>query len=203
MVLSKQHRNRLRRWHKTYLATGLAVSHRVTTTAELEAAWPIFIDLHQRRRQSLGQPGCFASPRFAAFHRELAEKFLASGWLRFSWMEFEGRPIAAEYHFGHGKVSYVYQAGLEPDAHELHPGELITMAAMQTALTEGYRAFDFLRGDEPYKAHWRCQPTAMLQYKIVPPVASARLRNGVVNVGANVKSWLKTGLSSVGLHHHE
>ncbi len=203
MVLSKQHRNRLRRWYKTYLATGQAISHRVQTLDDLNVAWPIFIDLHQRRRQSLGQPGCFASPRFAAFHRELAERFLAAGWLRLSWLEYHGRPIATEYHFGRGDVAYVYQAGLDPDAHEMHPGELITMAAMQNALTEGYRSFDFLRGDEPYKAHWRCQPTAMLQYKIVPPVASAKLRAGVCNAGANVKSWIKTGLSSVGLHAHE
>ena len=35
------------------------------------------------------------------------------------------------------------------------PGRLITLASLQLAIAEHRRAFDFLRGDEAYKAHWR------------------------------------------------
>ena len=39
-------------------------------------ALDVLIDLHQKRRQMLGEPGCFASPQFTAFHREVARRLL-------------------------------------------------------------------------------------------------------------------------------
>ena len=34
---------------------------------ELQEVWGLLVDLHQRRRRSLGEKGAFASQRFAAF----------------------------------------------------------------------------------------------------------------------------------------
>ena len=56
----------------------------------------IVTDLHQRRRRSLGQPGCFAAPRFAGFHAEVSRRFHELGMLRLAWTEMEGRPVAAQ-----------------------------------------------------------------------------------------------------------
>ncbi len=69
------------------------------SATELEAAWPILVDLHQRRRKSLGEPGCFASNSFYDFHRDVAERLLKRGQLRLSWLTLDGMPAAAEYHF--------------------------------------------------------------------------------------------------------
>ena len=37
--------------------------------------------------------------------------------------------------------------------------------------SRGYRAYDFLRGDEPYKADWRAQPCPVEEIRIVPEPA--------------------------------
>ncbi len=155
-LLSKSHRKQIRRFECRAFDPGLAVVRRVEHSGQFEQAYAMLIDLHQRRWTNLGQPGVFASPTFTAFHREIAQTFLADGRLRMSTLEFQGRPVAAEYHFlGDDGVLYAYQGGLEPEAMQEEPGRLSLVATLRGAFAEGCQAVDFLRGDEPYKPHWR------------------------------------------------
>jgi CelD/BcsL family acetyltransferase involved in cellulose biosynthesis len=159
-MLSKSHRKQVRRLLRSLEGPGRAVLHTVAEPEELPRAMEILTDLHQRRRRSLAQPGCFASARFTAFHRAVVGPLLESGRLQLHWLQWAGRPIAAEYHLAGDAVIYAYQAGVDPDSLEHEPGSLITLAVLRRAMEQGYREFDFLRGDEPYKAHWRAEPCA-------------------------------------------
>ena len=47
-----------------------------------------------------------------------------------------------------------YNAGIDPDARDLSPGVILAARYVQLALEAGRSAFDFLRGDEPYKYEW-------------------------------------------------
>ncbi|HEX4147663.1 MAG TPA: GNAT family N-acetyltransferase, partial [Pirellulales bacterium] len=146
-TLSKSHRKELRGCRRRYFETGRAVLHTVTDEAALAAGMDSLIDLHQRRRRSLGDPGCFASPRFTSFHREVSARLLAQGQLRLHLLELDGEPVAAEYHVHGGDgVIYAYQSGIEVAALGHAPGRLATMAILRTAIAEGFRAFDMLRG---------------------------------------------------------
>ena len=151
-TLSKGHRKQVHRVERGLLDTGRAVLHTVARPEELPAAIERLIDLHQRRRRRLGQPGCFASARFAAFHREVMPALLEDGCLELHWLQLDGRAVAAEYHLAGGGLVYAYQAGVEPDALDAEPGRLVMLMALRRAIGRGYRAMDFLRGDEPYKA---------------------------------------------------
>jgi len=152
----------------------------------------ILVDLHQRRRVGLGEAGRFACPRFHAFLHEAAERLLARDQLRLFWVELDGRPAAAEFQIACGQVTYAYQAGVDPELLDLEPGRVITIATIQRAIDEGQRAMDLLRGDEPYKAHWRAEPRPTHHLRIVPPRAAARLRHGLWTAGSNVKQWFRT-----------
>ncbi len=91
-ILSKSHRKKLRkllrktveqgriRWYlasidpKATKETRPPVDHSTfcqALPAPLDRAREILIDLHQRRRQSLGEPGCFASDTYSKFHQEV------------------------------------------------------------------------------------------------------------------------------------
>jgi CelD/BcsL family acetyltransferase involved in cellulose biosynthesis len=196
-MLSKSHRKQLRQLERRYFDTGHAVLHTVQNEDDLQRAWPIMTGLHQKRLQSLGEKGCFSSPVFAAFHRAVAARMLARNRLHLHWLELAGRPIAAEYHLAQDGVIYAYQGGIDPAALGHEPGRLITMAALQRAIRQGYRAFDFLRGDEPYKAHWRATPRPALRLQVIARRASAQLRYGLCNVPASSKQWLKRGWQTV------
>ena len=136
---------------------GAAVLRTAADLHELETGWQILARLHQRRLESLGQSGCFHSPAFSQFHRAAAEAMHQAGRLRLHWLELAGRPIAAEFHLLGDDVVFAYQGGIEPNALKREPGRLITLATLERTIAGGYQAFDFCRGDEPYKAHWRAR----------------------------------------------
>jgi CelD/BcsL family acetyltransferase involved in cellulose biosynthesis len=187
----RQHCRRTDKW----LSAGRATMHCVENLADLSMGQEILLDLHQRRRQSLGEPGCFASPQFTAFHQEVMPELLRQGRLCLSWVEIDGRPVATDYLLSGEGVMYVYQGGMAPEEKACSPGHLITMLMIRRAIEQGYRVFDFLRGDEPYKAQWHAQPRASVELRIVAPRASARLRHTLWQTGSCVKRWLKNSLS--------
>lgn len=173
---SKSHRKQLRQAYDRVVATPRVKWHQATNPDELEAGWEIFVDLHQRRRQSLGEPGCFASPKFEQFHRQLAHVLLSQGRLRLSWLELDGKPAAAEYHFADGLTTSAYQGGVDPQRLAEEPGRLSNIVTLRQAISEGHQRFDLLRGDEPYKAHWRATPHATYRLESVAPHTFSRWR---------------------------
>jgi len=195
--LSRGHRKQIRRLQRNLFDTGRAVLRSVRRVDELPAAMDLLVDLHRRRREMFGQPGCFASPRFQGFHRDVARRLLRGGQLQLSYLELDGRPAAAEYQLVGDGVVYAYQSGIAPDVLDRQPGRLITLAALRRAIERGYRAYDFLRGDEPYKSHFRAAPRPGVEARIVPRRTTARLRHGLRLAGGNVERWIKSGLRTI------
>ncbi|MBI3838936.1 MAG: GNAT family N-acetyltransferase [Planctomycetia bacterium] len=198
-MLSKSHRKQIRRLERKYFDTGRAQLHEARSEAELDRGWEMLTWLHRRRRESLGDPGCFASPRFAVFHVATSRRLLHTGNLRLVWLEVDGRAVAAEYQVLGPGVVYAYQSGIEPAALSLAPGRLITLAMLKRAIAEGRRAFDFLRGDEEYKAHWRAEPRPTQDIRVVSNAPGARLQHNLWLARGNVKNWLKQSLKLSGV----
>jgi CelD/BcsL family acetyltransferase involved in cellulose biosynthesis len=165
---SKSHRKQLRQIERRVLESDRTRWRLVQSPSEFGGAWATLVDLHQRRRQSLGQPGCFSSTTWAGFHWDVAQQLLTEGRLRLSTLELEGNPIAAEYHFAGSKTTYAYQGGVDPDRLADEPGQISTICSIKRAIAEGHPRFDLLRGDEPYKAHWRAMPRQAVRLIAVP-----------------------------------
>lgn len=187
--LSKSHRKQLRRFQRRLFKGRRAVLRTAASEEEFERAFEILIDLHRRRRESLGDRGRFHSPRFTEFHREVARRFLALGLLRLSWLELDSRPIAAEYQLLGGNTVYAYQSGIDPAALDREPGHLATLAALEAAIAAGHRAYDFLRGDEAYKAHWRAKPFPCSDLRVLPGQGADWVRHGVWVARENLRAW--------------
>jgi CelD/BcsL family acetyltransferase involved in cellulose biosynthesis len=191
--LSKSHRKQLRRFERRLFATRRAVLHTATSDQELGQAFEILVELHRLRRESQGDRGRFHSRQFTDFHREVARQFLHRGLLRLSWLELDGRPVASEYQILGGQMIYAYQSGIDPAALEQEPGRLATLATLQAAIQSGYRTYDLLRGDEAYKAHWRAQPLACADLRVLPGCGADWVRHGVWVARENIRSWAKAG----------
>lgn len=189
-TVSKSHRKQLRRLQRRLFDTGRAVSRVVKEPAGLERGLAVLSDLHQRRRRALGEAGRFADDSFASFHREVAGQLLDQSALRLSWIELDGRSVAAEYQVLGSDVVYAYQSGIDPAALDCEPGRLAMMATLRRSIEEGCRAFDLLRGDEPYKAHWRARPRASMEVSILPGRGADWLKHGAWLAGRQVRQWL-------------
>ncbi len=126
----------------------------VTDESELDAELTHLFDLHQRRWNQRWLPGVFGGKRVQAFHRDAARRLLKQGWLRLFSLRLDGVTQASLYCFAYGDRFCYYQGGFEPTLARLSLGTVLTARALQAAIAEDRVIFDFLRGDEPYKAKW-------------------------------------------------
>lgn len=197
-LMSKSHRKQLRRverrLHDDKDTEVLSVDDERSFAAGMEA----LVHLHQKRRESLDEPGCFASQQFSDFLHKAALRLLASGSLRLSWAEVAGEPIGVEFQLAGQSMTFAYQAGVDPDRMDLEPGRMIMIATIQKAIASGQNAFDFLRGDEPYKAHWRATPRPTQNLRIIAPKTASQLRHSIWLAGSSLKGFVQSTMSSSG-----
>lgn len=143
------------------LAKNLRLQRRKLETAggEFEVASPDqaneYLDalfaLHEQRWSA---NGALREPDIRAFHRRVAPAFAGRGWLRFHGIRRNGKLEAVLYAFARNRRVYYYLSGFNPELTGFGPGSLLVHEAMQYALAQGDREFDFLRGVEPYKYRW-------------------------------------------------
>jgi CelD/BcsL family acetyltransferase involved in cellulose biosynthesis len=85
--------------------------------------------------------------------------------LRLYRLRLNERAIAAIYSFFHHETVFCYLQGFDPRFAHLSPGTQLMFAVIEDAVRLGMRRFDFLRGEEGYKLHWRPQgePTCRIE----------------------------------------
>lgn len=125
------------------------------------------VRLHTIRWNELDQKGVLSDSRLFDFHRGIAPAFLKDGLLRLYRMRLNDRTIAAIYAFFHRETAFCYLQGFDPQFSRLSPGTQLMFAVIEDAVKLGLRRFDFLRGEEGYKLHWR--PQGEPTYRIEVP----------------------------------
>ena len=168
----------------------------VRDEADVDAALARLFELHQRRWNQRWLPGAFAGRRVQAFHREAARRLLAQGWLRLFHLRLDGLTQASLYCFAYGDRLCYYQGGFEPTLARLSLGTVLTGRAMQSAITEDRQVFDFLRGDEPYKAKWtglaRVNARRLITRPGTPfPALAQRVQGWEETVETRGKAWMR------------
>jgi CelD/BcsL family acetyltransferase involved in cellulose biosynthesis len=114
--------------------------------------------LHAQRWSERGESGVL-NERVLAAHRETAPRLLEAGLLRLHALRLDEEIVAALYCVAdRGDVGdrrcYYYIGGFDPAHAAISPGTLLVGHAIEQARAEGAVAFDFLRGQEPYKYRW-------------------------------------------------
>ena len=154
-TLGKSLRYDVRRLDKPLFKQGKATIEPVTGDG-VGPGLDIFFEQHKKRWHKRGLPGVFLR-RAQAFHHDWGRQAIAQGWLWLSILRYEDQPIGALYAMTLGPTVYFYQAGFDPAHSALSPGTLLVAQTIRRAIEEGKTAFDFLRGDEPYKRRWNPQ----------------------------------------------
>jgi CelD/BcsL family acetyltransferase involved in cellulose biosynthesis len=75
-----------------------------------------------------------------------------AGWLQLAFIEVDGHKAAGYLNFDYGNRIWVYNSGLDFDYGDLSPGWVLLGYLLQWANENGRSEFDFMRGDEDYKA---------------------------------------------------
>ena len=61
---------------------------------------------------------------------------------------------------------YRYQSGSVTRRHRDGYGNLSVLAAIRSAIENGFRHVDFLRGEEAYKSHWNGKTQAAIDFVV-------------------------------------
>ena len=162
----------------------------IDSAKRLEVIWPEFVRLHQLRRKEMGQQGCFAEPEFEAFLNRAIHRMVDKGTASLVATHFDDRVFATMLLLTNSNTTYMYQTGMDPDFKHLEPGHLLGTVAVQQAISRGHQYFDYLRGDEPYKANWQTKRVPLSKWQIVSRRIPSRLRFGFWETGRTIKNWL-------------
>jgi CelD/BcsL family acetyltransferase involved in cellulose biosynthesis len=144
------------------------------------------IELHQRRWTTTGEPGAFASPRFADFHRELVARLVSRGAVILFRVRAAGKTVGCLYHFVERRRVLFYQSGLAsyPDG-RISPGFVAFALCMQACFERGLAEYDFLAGDSRYKRDlstmtrelvWASGRRPALRWRLMDYLAAAKHR---------------------------
>lgn len=163
----------------------------VRDPAGIERHWPDFIRLHQNRRHEKGESGCFADKSFEQFLELAVRRLAQQNQVALAGLVHEGQWIAAALQLLGSETRYLYQTGMDSQFTKLEPGHVINALMLQHTLVEGGRTFDFLRGNEPYKARWNAEPTPLVRTRLWNPCLSALVRSQLAAAGRRMKQWLK------------
>ena len=146
--LDSKERHELRRKRKR-LARDLPDARLRTATEEtLERDLKVFIEMH---RGAEGMKGHFMRPEIATFFEQIAHAFMPLGWLRLDLLEIGERSLASTFSFAFNDRLYLYNSAYEPELARLSPGLVHVSELVRSAIDEGMKIFDFMRGPERYK----------------------------------------------------
>ena len=148
--------------------------------AALQRALDTLTDLHLARWQSVNDPGTLGQPGFREFLKTLSETGVCEEAFRIYELRHQEKSVALLLNFHFGESALQYQSGWDPDSplagHS--PGSTLMGFAIENAIQEGKRYYDFMRGDEAYKHSFAKQSRQTATYLFSRSVgARAHLAN--------------------------
>lgn len=126
------------------------------TGATLKAGLDRLVALHDRRWEEIDEPmqGLLAEPDRRAFLLDAIRALDAAGMVTLLSIEADGRPVAVELDFVHGRRVFLFKGTFDPDFGAFSPGQLLHHKVFEDGMAAGVEVFDFCRGDALYKRRW-------------------------------------------------
>lgn len=135
---------------KYFGSDGLRISRPETFDVDFDA----FVTLHQKRWTEKGEQGQFQDSQSADSMRKFCRLLLERGQLRLYTVWFGDIPGGALLNFADHNRIYFYGCGFDPQFKKHHPVKVLIAKAIQDSIEFGPKIFDFMKGNEGYKADW-------------------------------------------------
>lgn len=138
--------------------------------------------------------GVFRSARFSAFHRHVMRDVLRGrdGRLDLLLLRVRGEPIAAVYNIVVGDKTYFYQSGRRTDLpSKVRVGIVVHALAIQRAIAEGQREYDFMKGTQPYKKKLSTGAHPLIHVRAVRPAATSRALDAALASAVRIAREMK------------
>lgn len=154
----------------------------------VDRAFKILKELHTKRWASLGKKGIFDDPMIDQFLQSAVNELSIGGGTEIAVASKNSVPIGAQLYFDSSEGYQFYQSGYCPDAMRLEPGHMLFTNMVKRAIERGDKCFDFLRGNESYKAFWGAQPHSQKKLRMT---SKRMLPTLIANIAAQARNLLR------------
>jgi CelD/BcsL family acetyltransferase involved in cellulose biosynthesis len=161
---------------------------------DLKVHLETLFNLHQMRWTGRGEPGAFASPYRRDFYSEMATAFLQRGWLEFWLLELDGEIVGAQFCFRYNDTVSLLQEGFHPKYVTEKIGYALRAHVLEEMIRSGAKRYDFLGGDDPYKAKFGAHQENYLNLTFAGPSRIGRTYLAAQRRKRQIKTWLKSKL---------
>jgi CelD/BcsL family acetyltransferase involved in cellulose biosynthesis len=151
-------------------------------------------NLHQMRWTGRGEPGAFAKLDRRDFYFEMAAVFLQRGWLEFWLLELDGEIVGTQFCFRYNETVSLLQEGFHPKYAAEKIGYALRAHVLQEMMRSGAKRYDFLGGDDPYKAKFGAAQKNYLNLTFAGPSRLGRADLALRRRKRQFKAWLKSKL---------
>jgi CelD/BcsL family acetyltransferase involved in cellulose biosynthesis len=151
--LSRNFRSQVGRRHRGILKHETAKLCSVSAERAADFADDI-IRLNRVRMSAKGIVSTLENDSFRAFIREVIPRLAEDG---LAWMDAVtngSKTVGAALNLVHGGRVYYYTGGFDEEFSSLQPGTALFAEVIKRSITNGYKSYDFLRGQEAYKFRW-------------------------------------------------
>ncbi len=189
-TLSRNTRSNLKRRERQLLQEQGYTVERLWGPEEVLPRLPHLFRLHAARWRSLGEKGVFAHTGFCEFLQAFIAEAHPQTETVLYMMCADDEPMAAILLFRWGEMTMYYQSGWDPASPgaRLSPNLVLFGRAIHDAIDEGYRYFEFLRGDEPFKGKF----TTTARSTSTLLVAGGGIKPCLYLVTMRIKDWAKS-----------
>jgi len=127
----------------------------VTEPADVHAALDRLVTLHAERWAGQHTATIFSSSeRGRRFYADACRAYAARGQLDLTLLDVGDRTVAGSVSFIDRDTWYYYLPAWDPALAAYAPSSLLLAHLIESAYARGLRRFDFMLGEEPYKARW-------------------------------------------------
>lgn len=190
-----------------YYQRRLARTHSVAVEVlrdgpDLDEGLSAFLRLYQRCFAGRAGSG-LTGERFAAFRRDVATRCAPKGRLLLILLRVDDEHVAAELTFLFGGTCYLYNLCHDPAWRGENVGTILQWEGIRHAILAGCHEYDFLRGDEEYKARWGSEPRRHVRIRLIRPSTKLSLIRAAAHLvrsrpGAGLARWARRLWSQAG-----
>jgi CelD/BcsL family acetyltransferase involved in cellulose biosynthesis len=153
------------------------------TETDSLAALASLVRIHQARWKGRGYPGAFADPRVVRFHERVVREAHAAGCLRMYVLTEGDDTVAVSYDFHVGSTVQAYLSSFDERWADASPGVLLRSYVIEHSITQSATRFDFLEGEEDYKAAWCPSRRQNLRLSVFNRTLAGRVAHARLIVG--------------------
>jgi len=154
------------------------------------------VRLNAQRMDETGRHSSLTTPQMVSFLESVAADMIAAGKAWFDVIRCKSRVVGAAFNLVRGGTVYYYQGGFDPEYSSYRPSTVLFAHVMKRAIENGFRYFDFLRGDEQYKYRWGAKPVRNVVLMIEPPGHIPRFLYYLSRSQARFRSGLQAKMSA-------